>query len=462
MSDRQLELDDIQGNILGGFNTDIQVLLFFSVAAGQISNAAAWVATLAEEVTTASEVSARRDLIKTDIGPNAPTWLFVAVSLGMLQGTAKDLSFNDIAFNTGHLNRAKSVLNDRTNPMTWVAGNVAKPVDVLLLIGGNVDAAVAGRTDQLLKQATAAGLTLAWRENAQRLEGEREHFGFRDGISQPLVTGYDPGDGMAAGNFVFGYPKTTGGAPVKPSLDPRGVADNGSLLVWRRLNQNVQAFRDFCAAAAAQFSTDWPGLSKEHMAALLVGRWPSGAPVLAGQFADPNPTTTENDFNFSGDSNGQSCPFGAHIRKVNPRKGKADVVDVPRLLRRGIPHGKPYDQAPGETDRGLTFLAFQTSIKEQFEFLTQHWMNSDLNPAQESDLLIGRRSSPGNLNIWGPAGPINVTGPADSWITPCGGAYLFAPSRSGLRKLAEPPAPAIQWRAQKFLLQLTSSFRELF
>jgi Dyp-type peroxidase family len=380
----------------------------------------------------------------------------------MLQGTAKDVYFNDIAFNTGHLKRAKSVLNDRTDPTTWVAGNGVKPVDVLLLVGGNDEAAVAGRAGRLVAAATGAGLVLVWRETARRLE-DREHFGFSDGVSQPQIAGYDPVGQIGAGNFVFGYPKTVGGLlPAKPSLDPRGVTDNGSLLVWRRLGQDVKAFRDFCAATATQLAPQWPDLSQEHLAALLVGRWPSGAPMLAGQVADPNPPTIDNSFDFSTDANGASCPFGAHIRKVNPRTGKKDVVDVPRVLRRGIPYGKRYDEAPGETDRGLTFLAFQTSIKDQFEFLTQHWMNSNDKPAPESDLLVGRRTPPGSLAIRGPSGPISVNGPAKPWITPSGGAYLFAPGRSGLRKLAEQPAPGIQWRAQKLMLQIVAPIRAMF
>ncbi len=461
MSDRALDLDDIQGNILGGFNTDIQTLLFFSVAANEMTTAVNWLASLADQITVVSEVSAGRDAIKVASGPDAPTWLFMAVSYNLLQATAKDVYFSDIAFTTGHLKRAKSILNDRTDPATWVAGSASKPVDVLLLVSGNVEAAVSARADQLAAAATAASLTSVWRETARRLD-DHEHFGFRDGISQPLVAGYDVGGQMSAGNFVFGYSRTAGGPAAKPSLDPRGVTDNGSLLVWRRLGQNVPAFRDFCSTQAGALAAQWPGLSQAHLAALLVGRWPSGAPVLAGQIADPMSPAIDNSFDFSTDASGASCPFGAHIRKVNPRAGKKDVVDVPRILRRGIPYGRLYDEAPAESDRGLTFLAFQTSIKDQFEFLTQHWMNSDDKPAPESDLLIGRRTPPGNLTIQGPAGPVSVTGPAQPWITPTGGAYLFAPSRSGLRKLAEQPAPAVQWQAQKLLLQITAPIRAFF
>ena len=452
MSERILDLHEIQGNILGGFNTNIQVLLFFSVPIERMSSAAPFLASLSNEITTVIDVITNRESMKTAKGSNSPTWLFVAVSFGILNGIAKDVYFNDVAFNTGHLKRAKSVLNDRTDPSLWVAGNATNPVDVLLLVGGNDDVAVSARAELLITAATEAGLKLTWRELDNRLNDDREHFGFHDGISQPEIAGYDPEGKIGPGHFIFGYSRVAGGEPVKPILDPRGVADNGSLLVWRRLNQNVQAFKNFCSTASIEFK-----LNESHIAALLVGRWPSGAPVLMGQTTDPNSQVIDNTFDFSNDSDGLSCPFGAHIRKVNPRKGKKDTVDIPRILRRGIPYGKAYDEDPNDNNRGLTFLAFQTSIKDQFEFLTQHWMNSDVKPAPESDLLVGRRTPPGKLIIRGPNGPISLTGPTESWITPCGGAYLFAPSRTGLRKLAEPPSPAMQWRPKKLLLQMFAS-----
>ncbi|SXF12082.1 Dyp-type peroxidase family [Klebsiella variicola] len=453
MSNRVLDLHDIQGNILGGFNTDIQVLLFFSVPDERIPYASAWLATLADEVTTVTDVTNGRELIKTIVGPDAPTWLFVAVGLRM---NAKDVGFSDIAFNTGHLKRAKSVLNDHSDPTLWVAGSATKPVDVLLLVGGNDEMAVNGRVARIIAAADKIDIKLAWRELAHRLNNDREHFGFHDGISQPKIAGYDPDGLIGPGHFIFGYPRTEGGNPTKPTFDPRGVADNGSLLVWRRLNQNVREFRNFCLVASAELSSQWPDLSEQHIAALIVGRWPSGSPLMKGQTIDPSPQTNENNFDFSEDNEGKSCPFGAHIRKVNPRAGqKKDVVEIPRILRRGIPYGKNYDEAPDDNERGLNFIAFQTSIKDQFEFLTQHWMNSDTKPTNENDLLVGRHTPPGHLFVQSPKGPLLLTGPTTPWITPCGGAYLFAPSRSGLRKLAEPPSPAIQWLPRKLMQKIT-------
>jgi Dyp-type peroxidase family len=265
---------------------------------------------------------------------------------------------------------------------------------------------------------------------------------------------------MAAGHFVFGYPRQPGAAPFSPVIDPRGLTDNGSLLVFRRLEQNVPAFRQFCAAEVTRIGDKWPGLTAEHLAALIVGRWPSGAPVREGQTTDPG-GQVDNAFDFLNDADARSCPFGAHIRKVNPRKGPKDVLEVPRILRRGIPFGPAFDEAPHVATRGLAFVAFQTSIRGQFELLTQRWMNSGLNPARGHDLLLGRSEGPRSMDVVGPLGRVSVVAPATHWITPTGGAYLFAPSRSGLAKFASPPSHLGLWKARQLWSIAVDSLRSL-
>lgn len=454
MSDRALELNDIQGNVVVGFNTDVQILVGLTVTeASRFPAAATWLASLAPSVTVVSEVRARRAMMKE--AATQSTWLCVAVGQRLLKATQPDVLIRDDAFLVGMLRRAPSVLADKTDPSNWRVGGSRAPLDVMLVIGGNHEDSVRLRADSLTADAAVAGLTATYRDTGRRLDGEQEHFGFRDGISQPRVTGLDPDGTLGPGHFVFGYPKAAGEEPYSPVVDPRGVTDNGSLLVFRRLTQNVAAFRTFCADEASRLAPSWPGLSPQHLAALLVGRWPSGAPIKAGQTEDPGGSPPDNGFDFLNDPNATSCPFGAHIRKVNPRNGPKDVLEVPRMLRRGIPFGLAFDSAPEENDRGLAFLAFQTSVKSQFEFLTQHWMNSALNPARGNDLLVGRSDGTLTMQIAGPDGPIEVSSPGTPWIVPTGGAYLFAPSRSGLAKFGTPPAPIGLWKVKQ-LLAITS------
>lgn len=461
MTDRALDLSDIQGAVIAGFNTDIQVLMALHVPqVTDFPRAAAWLAAQAPALTVVSEVRANRERMKSATAHPPLTWLGVAVGQRILQATQPDVLVRDDAFNGGMIKRAPSVLGDKTNPATWRVGSTAAALDVLLLVAGNDEAAVQERADQVSASAAGAALETNYRETARRID-DREHFGFRDGISQPKVIGDEPGGELGAGHFVFGYPKKAGEAPYSPVVDPRGITDNGSLLVFRRLVQDVAAFRIFCEEQVARISPQWPGLTQAHFAALLVGRWPSGAPLRSGQTQDPG-GPPDNAFDFQDDADARSCPFGAHIRKVNPRKGPKDVVEVPRMLRRGIPFGPAFASAPDQSERGLAFLAFQTSLKSQFEFLTQHWMNSPLNPARGSDLLVGRADSVRSMVIAGPNGPIEVGASDTHWIVPTGGAYLFLPGRSALAKFDTPPAAAGLWTAKRAWARAADSVRSLF
>jgi len=462
MTDRIPDLDEIQGNVVGGFNTDVQELVALTVTnAVDFQRSAAWVATLSPVVTTVSRVRSEREAMKAAAATVSP-WLCVAVGPRLLSKTQSDVLIRDEAFNGGMVRRAPSILGDKSDSSGWRVGGPNAPVDVFLIIASNDDGAAASRAQELTAGAATAGMSATYRETLRRLD-DREHFGFRDGISQPQVVGFDDVGELRPGNFIFGHPKDADSGPFWPVVDPRGLTDNGSLLVFRRLAQDVAAFRSFCAAEAMRLAPQWPGLTAYHLAALLVGRWPSGTPVAAGQTRDPGQLPPSNDFDFKIDPGGASCPFGAHIRKINPRSGPKDVLEVPRMLRRGVPFGPLYDSAPG-ADRGLAFLAFQSSVKSQFEFLTQHWMNSALNPGRGNDLLVGRSDgSPRAMQIPGPAGPIQVSAPLADWITPTGGAYLFAPGKSGLAKFGTPPASLGLWKAhQLWAITLDSVKQFLF
>jgi len=454
MSERPLELDDIQGNILAGFNTNVQVFHALTVvSADAFPEACRWLAEQAGAITTVAEVRAARGSMKQGLSEAAPTWLFLAVGSRVLSRTQPDLRIRDDAFNGGMENRAPGVLGDKTDPAHWAVGGTSNPVDVLLVLASNNEAAAVARGELLVASAGKVGLRLSYREVGRRLPGEIEHFGFRDGLSQPSIAGFEAGGEHGAGNFVFGYQRSKGEAPYAPSPDERQIADNGSLLVLRRLRQDVAAFQRFCAAEAQRLSARWPGVRPGHLAALLVGRWPSGAPATTRDADDPGASPADNQFHFDTDPDGAACPFGAHIRKVNPRKGPRDKVNVPRLLRRGIPFGRPAAQDPAG-ERGLLFVAFQTSIKEQFEFLSEHWMNSDDRPASTThghahDLLVGSNDGAKSMTIAGPQGAVEVSRAEQEWIVPTGGAYLFAPGRRGLAKFSKPASKLGLWRVKK-------------
>jgi deferrochelatase/peroxidase EfeB len=121
---------------------------------------------------------------------------------------------------------------------------------------------------------------------------------------------------------------------------------------------------------------------------MVVGRFKDGTPVLKANTPSPGPEV-ENDFNFEEDQEGFRCPVHSHIRKVNPR-GTTPLTSLEserrrRIVRRGIPYGKPIPGVadPADTDpnpeapRGLLFMCFQQNIEEQFEFIQRTWVDNE-------------------------------------------------------------------------------------
>jgi Dyp-type peroxidase family len=155
---------------------------------------------------------------------------------------------------------------------------------------------------------------------------------------------------------------------------------NGSYMVFRRLEQRVPEFRRFVAERSARL-----GMDPQLMAARMVGRWKSGAPLeLAPRRDDPRlgaDGKRNNDFEFGDDPEQRKCPYAAHIRKVYPRDDTGNEAEVQRhrIIRQGITFGP--EVAPGETttkqSRGLMFVCYQTSIERQFEYIQRQANNPD-------------------------------------------------------------------------------------
>jgi Dyp-type peroxidase family len=220
-------------------------------------------------------------------------------------------------------------------------------------------------------------------------ERRHEHFGFLDGISQPGIRGLTPvsrpsvapeqglpgQDLIWPGEFILGYPGQDRHDPIKPGPIaplPAPWARNGSYMVFRRLEQRVPEFRAFVDAQAARL-----GMDRELLAARMVGRWKSGAPLESAPSHD-NPALgadnrRNNDFEFGDDPFQRKCPYAAHIRKVYPRDDTGNEAEVQRhrIIRAGIPFGP--EVGPGEVttkhSRGLMFVCYQTSIERQFEYI---------------------------------------------------------------------------------------------
>lgn len=268
----------------------------------------------------------------------------------------------------------------------------------------------------------------------------REHFGFRDGISQPGVKGFHEPDPehederkghrgqllVEPGEFVLGWPRE--------DKQPYRVADwmrNGSFQVLRRLDQDVPAWNEARATAAR----NGPG-GADRWASELIGRTPSGAPLV------PHGDPQDNSFDYEEDREGKYTPRCAHIRKAFPREARF-APQRHRLMRRGIPFGAPYRN--GETGtRGMVFNAFMSSIERQFEYVQRLFANkpdfpdSDVGP----DPLIGQpdpvyKAARTRYAEANPDSPAPGAEPVfESFVKTRGAVYALTPSMRALAWLA--------------------------
>jgi Dyp-type peroxidase family len=527
-----LELNEIQGNSLGGFHKDHEMLMFLKIT--DVTIAKKWLTTIAPSIATAAEVLQFNKLFKETRkrrgkeGTVRATFINIGFSFDGLKKLTPDADqFTDEAFKEGLHNRS-AALGDPTDPKApghpnnWLIGGTNNVPDVVLIIASDDR----DRLDQEVKWLTASlkGVKLMYKERGETLPGVlagHEHFGFKDGISQPGIRGRisetefltprenpedenhgKPGqDLLHAGEFIFGYPTQIGepdrdengkaieGLNIKPGeIATAGPAwsTNGSYLVFRRLRQDVKGFHAFLKATAAMLSTENPafaGMTPEKLGAKLVGRWASGAPIVKAPDQDNPALANDLDFEFEGegdDIKGFACPFAGHIRKTYPRDttrplGSEDpfinesATQTHRLLRRGIPFGKAIlggcpmksltslsglkamFQRKDKGDRGLLFLAYQTSIVRQFEFVSGVWMNNtnfppNLPPAVPPeaepghDAILGQSTDPATrdrtITLQAPGQNSEVKLPTD-WVIPTGGGYFFSPSISALEHLAQ-------------------------
>ena len=159
----------------------------------------------------------------------------------------------------------------------------------------------------------------------------------------------------------------------------------------------------------------------------------------------PPPIRPDNDFLFGvEDPQGLRCPYGAHVRRVNPRDslspGSQDQIGISNR-HRIIRVGRGYLGKDGTTTEGLMFMCLNGDIERQFEFIQQTWMGSTKfhGLTGESDPLASRGGEDENsFSIPTRRGPIRMQG-LPQFVTMRGGGYFFLPGRQLLMFLAGPP-----------------------
>ncbi|HEY9742435.1 MAG TPA: Dyp-type peroxidase [Coleofasciculaceae cyanobacterium] len=540
LQEEVLAVNDIQGNILAGFNKDFQTFLFLKIHDRDITKT--WLRTIIPSIASVAEVLAFNRMFRAlrarrgeDPRGMIATWINIAfTSEGIKKLTSQEEAnkFQDTPFKIGMPRRAGFLddpadISSDGHPNNWVVGgnNLEKYPDILLIVASddittlNTELNRIKADIQALAKPTGevddkSALEIIYEQQGMTRPDKpgHEHFGFKDGISHPGIRGLvsnlaedfltprllDPQDQLSQrfakpgqplvwpGQFVLGYKRQKDNEPIDPQ-DPAtpspAWAMNGSYLVVRRLRQDVPAFWNFVRTKAAELSQKpkFSDISPERFATLLVGRWPSGAPLMRSPKSDnedlakdslannhfsyvaasePVPLIPIPDYpgdNFPqapNDFSGLVCPHFAHVRKINPRdtateQGGSNDTLTRLILRRGIPFGSPIKDPVNPTaeelqeERGLMFLSYQTSINKQFEFLMRVWANQDnqpptgVNTGAGPDPIIGQQENAGSrarsLKLTGSDNSTETIKLMQDWVIPTGGGYFFAPSISALK-----------------------------
>jgi Dyp-type peroxidase family len=434
-----LEFDDIQHILLTrapALTGRYEFLSFRQAAGGR-----KWLAAVLETVQSAAAMRASVDKQRR--------WVTVAFTWNGLRALGMDdvsLATFPEEFKQGMVARAQ-MLGDagKSHPDHWV-GKLASPdlhAIAILFARDEAEKIRAQLEHEKLVARCEDVEVLSWLDlNATPpFNHAHDHFGYRDRLSQPAIEGSGdeptPGSGapLKAGEFILGYPDEKGPAANLPQ--PEVVSRNGSFMAYRRLEEHVAQFRDFLRSNSNSLE------EQELLAAKLMGRWRSGAPlVLAPDKDDPElgaDPQRNNDFNYKEmDPLGYAVPLGSHMRRMNPRDTAANM-NRRRMIRRGatygphLPEGTPDDGV----ERGIAAFVICASLIRQFEFAQNVWVN-DRNfheLGNERDPIIGNQD--GTLEYKIPKRPIRKTIKGlPEFTTVRGGAYFFLPGLKALRYLA--------------------------
>jgi Dyp-type peroxidase family len=403
---------------------------------------------------------------------------------------------------SGDESRSRRLGDVGTNsPQNWTWGGPGKVPHILLM---------AYARDPLLEQFMKTIQDSQWDDAfgvidvlpTSNLYGV-EPFGFIDGISQPMIDWecrHKINDDQlkyrnitALGEFLLGYSNEYGKYTDRPLLratapfsamlpaaeDVPGMHDlgrNGTYLVVRQLKQDVRGFWRF---ANTQANSD--PVKRQKLAEAMVGRTLKGEPLVVPDkpaiTAGDLTGAPQNQFTYDGDPNALQCPFGAHIRRANPRNAdlpaetagglsqlihtlgfgetsyRDDVLASTRfhrLLRRGREYGPGLsmeeaiqEDTSDTTDHGIHFITCNANISRQFEFVQSSWVMSTKfgGLTEESDPLLGNREPVKGCQRTDVFSLPQQNGLRErvvglpQFVTVRGGAYFFLPGIHALRYL---------------------------
>lgn len=433
-------LENIQGNILSPHKLPYSELLFFRHE-GTAAEIRDYFGRAEGEITDA--------LVQhgwtVPGSPAARTFAgFGLTSAGIAAAGCRLPSERNGAFREG-MYRRRGGLKDGDWPEPELSGeSPAGAIHGLWLLAASTPELLANRKAELLA-AGGAPLRIVVEQSGVILRNAAgravEPFGFRDGISMPQF-------------FQGGrQPEALVNLPLNHVLsDANDDERGGSFMVYRKLRQDVAAFRKFEAELGRVLIE--ADRDPNDAARLLVGRRRDGSPLA--EAGNEGRGGGLDRFDFKGDREGRRCPFHAHIRKANPRSTvglvppESDMELRVQFVRRGLVYGTggntryDPDAAPPD-DTGLLFVGYMAEIADQFEIMQANWLSqaeAKADPASHPDpILFGGR--PGNRQwSWPELGPGEPSLPLPAFVETRGGSYLFVPPRRWLRRPPIAPAPS--------------------
>ncbi|SED70657.1 Dyp-type peroxidase family [Bradyrhizobium lablabi] len=382
--------------------------------------------------------------------PTLPGWMGIAFTYHGLEALglpATSLKTFPQEFREGMASRA-SILRDvgDSAPANWEYPFGTRDMHVAIAIYSKDEESLEA-TLALARQShhDLPNISVVYRLRFSELPNGCNPFGFKDGLHNPNVEGsgavVHPGSGrpVKAGEFIMGYPDELGATAISP--EPEVLRRNGTFVAFRKFHMRVAAFRHYLREQAASPEDE------DLIAAKMVGRWRSGAPLaLAAEQDDPELGADQdrnNAFGFGDDMHGLKCPFGAHIRRVNPRdalKNELVATNLHQFLRRGTNYGPPLPEGVLEDDgaqRGGVFLLIGVHQRQQFEFVQSQWITDGnfISHGREEDPILGNSGGEGFFTI--PKRPVRrrLHG-LPQFVAVQGGEYCFMPGLRALKWLA--------------------------
>jgi Dyp-type peroxidase family len=457
----QLELSEIQGFLVRDYK-NMPFSKYFLLEVSDLNKAKVFIKDIAKKITT---VTVKDESSYTNLG-------FTSFGLAALGLSPNNIRSFTREFREGMVTPHRTRLlgdYDSSDPESWNWGGPKKrQVHLILMIFDTSEEKILARAQRLDEQFNQEGLKRIFVLDGETFPEGREHFGFRESISQPAIIGSGltgiENDNIKPGEFVLGYKNEYGVFPDTPLLkenqgnvnmlpgDPEGsdkkdLGRNGTYFVLRQLKEDVDGFWNFLNEKTKNEhgSIDADGSTK--LAAKMMGRWPGGAPLVKYPDKDPGILSDDNDFVYTDtDKLGLKCPFGSHVRRTNPRdnfeeSGPSESLQLTkkhRIMRRVRSYGEKFtgsatNHKPKE-EVGVLFGCFNADISRQFEFIQYTWANYPKFKQlySDPDPLIGVRENPEpgteqKFTIPQETANKYVTG-LKSFVTVKGGAYFFFPS----------------------------------